>query len=106
MLKTRTNAQCMEPFTEFPKNQITSNMICAHTKDKSACSYDSGGPLSFFDQADKHWTLIGVTSFVKRKRDLARSCANNNAASVFARVTAQLKWILSHVSGQTCPRPE
>ena len=95
----------MEPFTVFPKNQITSNMICAHAKDKGGCSHDSGGPLAFFEPEGKYWTLIGVASFGKPKSDYYRSCINNRAATVFARVTSQLKWILSHVSGQTCPKP-
>lgn len=80
-------------------------MICANDKYKNACKGDSGGPLAYFDQTYNYWTLIGVTSFGSPLIILPPNSCNVTEPSVFARVTAQLDWIKSHISGQTCPRP-
>ena len=103
-MKTRTNAECEAIYAKFNMT-ITSNMICANDKYKNACKGDSGGPLAYFDQTYNYWTLIGVTSFGSPLIILPPNSCNVTEPSVFARVTAQLDWIKSHISGQTCPRP-
>ena len=76
-------------------------MICANDKFKNVCHGDSGGPLALVDPTKKYWTLIGVTSFMVGQ---FKKCDIERNPGVFAKVTAQLKWIKSN-TGQTCPRP-
>ena len=97
---TRTNAECVQPYTDYDASMITPSMLCAGDDNyKSTCQGDSGGPLVTYDHTYNYWMQIGVVSW-------GRECAKPRVPGVYARVTAQLDWIFnSYVSGQTCPTP-
>ena len=99
-VKTRPNAKCVEPFTKYPRSQVTSRMICANDNYKGTCSGDSGGPLATYDHTHNYWKLIGVVSWSEKG-----SCGGPMVPSVYARVTAELDWINAYTTGQTCPPP-
>merc|ERR1712165_487004 len=76
-----TNEKCQTQYTW----EITSNMMCAGNYDEGgvdACQGDSGGPLTM------HNKVMGVVSWGK-------GCALEGYPGVYARVTAQLAWIMS-----------
>lgn len=70
---------------------VTSQMMCAGVSAGGTghCFGDSGGPLTFSNGT--HVNLVGITSFVS-----ASGCAEPNTPGGFARVSAQLDWILEH----------
>lgn len=94
-VKTMSNARCTTPNAVWPRWQITRNMICAAAPNKDSCTNDSGGPLVMLQ--DGSFDLIGVVSF-------GAGCAQARAPGVYARVTAQLNWIKSKMSGSTCQK--
>jgi len=82
----QTNQACNDAYG----NQITDNMICAAGPGKDSCQGDSGGPL--VTQENGHYTLVGVVSW-------GYGCAMANYPGVYARVTAQMNWILDSTVG-------
>ena len=81
---------CHQACNDAYGNQITSNMICAASPGKDSCQGDSGGPL--VTQENDHYTLVGVVSW-------GYGCAMANYPGVYARVTAQMNWILDNTVG-------
>ena len=73
-------------------------MLCAALPDKHASAWDSGGPL--VTDEGGYSVLIGVVSWGRQCLD-----PTGNYPGVYARVTSQLEWILEHISGTKCPRP-
>ena len=65
-------------------------MICARDSKiplrKDSCQGDSGGPMIFPEGGGRFFSVVGVTS-------LGKGCAKPRSPGVYARVTAQLKWI-------------
>ncbi|CAF0876949.1 unnamed protein product [Adineta ricciae] len=61
---------------------------------KDTCQGDSGGPLMHFDDKERRWVLVGVTSYGIR-------CADPNYAGVYTRVSVYRDWIRSIV-GSGC----
>ena len=108
-----TNGQCHN--TLYSSSDISSNMMCAARGGKDSCQGDSGGPLvtsegSYYSDigqwsqgynTDKHLACINVTGVVS----WGYGCAQANAPGVYARVTSQLSWVNSLMSGTTCPKP-
>merc|ERR1719397_117898 len=81
--------ECLQYWTS---STITSNMICAFDTDhldKGVCNGDSGGPLIVQDPVSERFAVAGVTSFGYE------GCSHG----VFARVTAQMDWILANTEG-------
>ncbi|KAK5621203.1 hypothetical protein CRENBAI_012139 [Crenichthys baileyi] len=70
----------------LPEYTITSGMLCAGYPEGGvdSCQGDSGGPLMC--EEDRHWTLIGVTSF-------GVGCGRPQRAGGYARVSAFVSWI-------------
>ena len=96
-VNTRSNAQCTDSSTAYRPGDISGAMICAAAPGKDSCQGDSGGPLVTREAAG-YYSIIGVVSW-------GFGCAQSNAPGVYARVTDQLSWINSYVSGTTCARP-
>ena len=91
-----SNGQCMTN-TAYGRGDITAQMICAADSNKDSCQGDSGGPM--VTNEGNHFSIIGVVSW-------GYGCAQANAPGVYARVTNQLGWIQSKISGTTCPKPQ
>jgi len=73
------------------KKQLNT-MLCAGNMEwggVSGCMGDSGGPLTWKDPSASRTKLVGVVSFG------SRNCGVPNAPSVFGKVTAVLRWIIS-----------
>jgi len=93
---TRTNTECTTN-TLYSTSDITSQMICAAGSGKDSCQGDSGGPLITLENS-LYFSLIGVVSW-------GVGCGRDDAPGVYSRVTSQLTWITSNVSGSTCSKP-
>ena len=65
---------------------------------EDACNGDSGGALVTYDDEVSSFVQIGIVSFGKY-------CGHERYPGVYVRVTSQLEWIKSHITGQTCPPP-
>ena len=76
---------------EYPKNEITDKMMCAHRIGKDSCQGDSGGPL-VTKQQNGRYTLIGVVSW-------GYGCALPDYPGVYARVSTVLDWIKDNTIG-------
>jgi len=72
---------------------ITNNMICT---DVSSCYGDSGGPLITLSKDGSYFSQIGLVSW-------GYQCGIPPA--MYSRVTAQMYWIIRHITGDTCPPP-
>ena len=71
-------------------------MICASKEGEHYFPVDLGGPLVTLE--DDHYTLIGVYSYIYR----GYGQWNLTAPGAYARVTSQLDWIKSHITGYIC----
>lgn len=91
-VRTMSNSQCTRN-TAYGSGDITSRMLCASNPGKDSCQGDSGGPL--VTETGSFYTLIGVVSW-------GQGCAQSNAPGVYARVTSQLSWVKSRITGTTC----
>merc|ERR1711935_749375 len=91
---TMPNKECQEAY--FPA-VIDSSMICAAHPGKDTCQGDSGGPLMTLRQEEAYYVQIGVTSW-------GYGCARDHPG-VYSRVTDQLYWIFSKMTGKTLPTP-
>jgi len=78
-------------------SSVTDNQICAIRKGKGSCHGDSGGPL-MTKEDNKYFSVIGVVSY-------GHKCGETGYPDVYARVTAQLKWINENTWGSTLPKP-
>jgi len=93
---TMSNEKCSSILSSYPFlsiSHIPYNMICAG---ESTCGGDSGGPLIALSRDGSHFSQIGVTSWS------LEHCLN---FTVYARVTAQIYWIMGQVTGETCAPP-
>lgn len=59
-------------------------MICATAPGRDTCQGDSGGPMTYNNNGK--FEIVGITSW-------GRGCATPGETGVYARVSAQLKWI-------------
>merc|ERR1712079_18763 len=88
-LTITTNKYCKEQYGWG----ISKNMICAmgpESGGKDSCQGDSGGPLVVKENG--HHAVVGVVSW-------GAGCAEPETPGVYARVTAQMSWILENTSG-------
>merc|ERR1712066_233803 len=96
-VNTMTNSACTSSSTAYGSGDVSQAMICAASPGRDSCQGDSGGPL-VTREAGRFYSIIGVVSW-------GYGCAQSTAPGVYARVTDQLSWINSYVSGTTCPKP-
>ena len=83
-VKTFSNAECS--YNEW--DLLSDNMICAGEEGRDSCYGDSGGPLLI--EQDGRYVIAGVTSW-------GYGCGEYGYPGVYARVTAQLRWIMSSI---------
>uniref|UniRef100_A0A672RV79 Peptidase S1 domain-containing protein n=1 Tax=Sinocyclocheilus grahami TaxID=75366 RepID=A0A672RV79_SINGR len=76
----------------FYRGSITSNMICAGQKRKSACPGDSGGPMVI--RNGSLWIQSGIANFIRG------SCADPKYPNGFARVSKHQNWIKSYTGSK------
>jgi len=95
-VRTMSNAACRN--TGYSSSEITSEMICASESGKDSCQGDSGGPLIVKKSGANYFEQAGVVSW-------GIGCALPDYPGVYARVTSQLTWIKSKMTGTTCPTP-
>jgi len=86
-------------FPVFDAGEITDNMVCGGEAEGGvdSCQGDSGGPFTIPDGGN--YEIHGVTSW-------GYGCAREGQPGVYAKVTAQLSWIMDQagLSGDACPR--
>ena len=96
---TITNSECddsegvIDGDRDNYHGQITSSMLCAeHPKRKDACQGDSGGPLvkKSGSGSGEEFELVGVVSW-------GVGCAHDDFPGVYARVSAEYRWIKEEV---------
>ncbi|MCK5830811.1 MAG: trypsin-like serine protease [Methylococcales bacterium] len=81
---------CHYPTNSPPK---INNIICLGITDKKdTCGGDSGGPLLMFDQINKKWKQIGITSYG------SAACAQPNGYTVYTQVDKYNQFILSNIN--------
>ncbi|EJK64760.1 hypothetical protein THAOC_14473, partial [Thalassiosira oceanica] len=81
--------------------QITSSMLCAeHPKRKDSCQGDSGGPLvkKSGSGSGEEFELVGVVSW-------GVGCAHDDFPGVYARVSAEYRWIKEEVCKRSSRPP-
>jgi len=89
---TMVNSKCQTNYAQYGSATITDDMICAGLDEggKDSCQGDSGGPMIAKDSS--FYRQIGVVSW-------GYGCAYAGLPGVYARVTSQLSWISSEMSG-------
>jgi len=88
-----TNAKCVKPYTNYPSNAITSNMVCAGyiNGEIDSCKGDSGGPLVVPKSLSDDTAIVyGVVSW-------GWGCAVAKQPGVYVRVTNYLPWIKANM---------
>ena len=93
-----SNHQCLSPETTYYSWELTSNMICASKEGEDYFPVDQGGPLVTLEAG--HYTLIGVYSHSERGH--GEYPFNLTSPGIYARVTSQLDWINSQITGYIC----
>jgi len=95
-VSTMSNADCRN--TAYPPYAILDEMICARESGKDSCQGDSGRPLIVQKSGTNYFEQAGVVSW-------GIGCALPDYPGIYARVTSQLTWIKSKMTGTTCPTP-
>jgi len=95
-VRTMSNSACRN--TGYSNSEITNDMMCASASGKDSCQGDSGGPLVIKKSGANYFEQAGVVSWGK-------GCAVSTYPGVYARVTHELRWIRSKMTGATCPTP-
>ncbi|CAL4202489.1 unnamed protein product, partial [Meganyctiphanes norvegica] len=95
---TMPNSNCQGNYAVYGSDEITDDMICAGLPEggKDSCQGDSGGPM--ITQDSSFYRQIGVVSW-------GYGCAYPGLPGVYARVTSQLSWISSQMSGNSWCSP-
>ena len=82
-----TKKECKAAYNRVNVNiDIGDTKICAGKGRRDTCSGDSGGPLLADHLGDKHWSVIGITSF-------GVDCGRADFPGVYTRVDKYLHWI-------------
>jgi len=79
-----SNALCQ---SKYPGEVLSTYNICAAKSGTDTCQGDSGGPMTAL--VNGKTTLVGVTSW-------GYGCADDRYPGVYARVTAEMSWILAN----------
>ena len=74
--------------SKFPKSNPQIELCAGDNEGKDTCLGDSGGPLVAFNEEDRLWYSIGVTSY-------GNDCT---AGSVYARSAGFIDWIKNIVA--------
>ncbi|XP_076107524.1 chymotrypsin-like serine proteinase [Mytilus galloprovincialis] len=84
-----SNSECTTRWASVNGATINSGHICIHETGKSACSGDSGGPMTCYSGNTPY--LAGATSW-------GISTCSGSFPSVYARLTSFRSWISTYVS--------
>ncbi|XP_052074215.1 chymotrypsin-like serine proteinase [Mytilus californianus] len=84
-----SNSECTTRWSSVSGATINSGHICIHETGKSACSGDSGGPMTCYSGNTPY--LAGATSW-------GISTCSGSFPSVYARLTSFRSWISTYVS--------
>lgn len=89
-LRTMTDQDCRT--SNYPRDSIYDDMICAYATAKDSCQGDSGGPLvATLPVGNSPTELVGIVSF-------GFGCARQGYPGVYTEVARYSYWIDRHLS--------
>ncbi|XP_013382659.1 chymotrypsin A-like [Lingula anatina] len=92
-----SSAEACRASSQYPRDEITDDMLCAAEPATDACSGDSGGPLmcAFTVSGETQWKQLGIVSFGK-------GCARPSYPGVYTDVRKMANWIERTVAFGAC----
>ncbi|XP_013382688.1 chymotrypsin-like protease CTRL-1 [Lingula anatina] len=92
-----SSAEACRASSQYPRDEITDDMLCAAEPATDSCLGDSGGPLmcAFTVSGETQWKQLGIVSF-------GRGCARPSFPGVYTDVRKMANWIYRTVAFGAC----